>query len=89
MLVYVAWFRRRMKIRRRFKNDYLQKIYEHILLNPPYRKDGTPHKGCGWNNWFWWGYLGKPYKLVPPHTSAHACWAAGQDYKRLEGKYGT
>ena len=73
-----------IKVRERFKDDRLQRIYFYLINNPPYL---APHikirkTGSSLHEWFWKGYDGIAFRFVVRTSWSHAAWAAGQDYKK-------
>jgi hypothetical protein len=67
----------------RFKDKQLQRLYEYMLNNPPFRKDGSRWTGSTVREYFWKGYDGLPYRFIVSHSWSHAAWAAGQDYYKI------
>ena len=70
-------------MKKRFKHNHLQSVYEFFLKNTPLNRDGTENHGSSWHDWFWKGVHGVPFHRVPKNSQAHACWAAGQDYEKI------
>ena len=74
----------------RFKNPQLRKIYDTMIelaADPSselFNAHGLRRSGGSHRNAFWAGYDGITPTWVVPGTMGHACWRAGQDFRKME-----
>lgn len=78
-----------MEMATRFKDKNLQKMYEHLLANPPHCIDAGSGRevrkvGASLFSFFWRGFDGNGRPV--PRTFAHAAYRAGRDYRANGGR---
>lgn len=61
------------------------KLYFHLLENPPLLPDGSRRRGGSHWDDFWRGYDGHR-SMGEPGSFCRAAWRAGRDYRKKEGK---